>query len=87
MRVGSIDMIMFFLIGFTSAMGAILKSLAFHYEKVTTLSLIKYTNLFYSLSADVIIFHSHIYLGEIVGAALIMLSNAYIVMLKYKQSI
>lgn len=76
----------FSLIGLTSAIGAIAKSLAFHYEKVTTLSLIKYTNLFYSLAADVIIFHSHIYFGEIVGATMILSSNIVIAVLKVNTS-
>jgi drug/metabolite transporter (DMT)-like permease len=52
------DYLLFFLIGATSALGALFKSLAFHYEKVTTLSLLKYSNLIYSLLADVILFHS-----------------------------
>lgn len=65
-------------------MGALCKSLAFQYEKVTTLSMLKYTNLFYSLAADLILFNSHIYVGEIIGAALIIMSNAAIAVLKYK---
>lgn len=81
-RLGMMDYWLFFLIGGTSALGALFKSLAFHYEKVTTLSLFKYSNLFYSLAADVIIFNSHIYMGEIVGATLIIVSNCLIVALK-----
>lgn len=81
-RLGFNDYVLFFLIGGTSALGALFKSLAFHYEKVTTLSLFKYSNLFYSLAADVIIFHSHIYMGEVVGASLIVASNFVIVFLK-----
>jgi hypothetical protein len=80
---GGTDYFLFFLIGATSALGALFKSLAFHYEKVTTLSLLKYTNLFYSLAADVLLFNSHIFIGEIVGASLIISSNAVIVCLKY----
>ena len=64
-------------------MGAMSKSLAFQYEKVSTLSLLKYTNLFYSLAADVILFHSHIYFGEIVGATLIVGSSVLVAMLKF----
>jgi drug/metabolite transporter (DMT)-like permease len=64
-------------------MGAMSKSLAFQYEKVSTLSPIKYTNLFYSLAADVILFHSHIYFGEIVGATLIIASSVMVAMLKF----
>ena len=75
------------MIGLTSALGALFKSLAFHYEKVTTLSMLKYTNLFYSLAADMILFHSHIYFGEIIGATLILMSNTAIAVLKYKQVI
>jgi drug/metabolite transporter (DMT)-like permease len=82
MRIGWQDMILFAGIGLTSAFGAISKSLAFHYEKVSTLSLIKYTNLIYSLLADVLLFNSHIYFGEIVGATLIISSNAVIAILK-----
>ena len=52
------DFILFFLIGLTSALGALFKSLAFHFEKVSTLSMLKYTNLIYSLAADLIIFNS-----------------------------
>lgn len=63
------------------------KSLAFHYEKVSTLSLLKYTNLFYSLAADVLYFHSHIYFGEIFGATLILSANAVIAFLKVNQVI
>ena len=77
------DYMLFFFIGFTSAMGAMSKSLAFQYEKVSTLSLLKYTNLFYSLAADVILFHSHIYFGEIVGATLIVGSSVLVAMLKF----
>jgi len=84
MRIGWWDVYMFSMIGFTSALGAIAKSLAFHYDKVTTLSLIKYTNLFYSLAADVILFNSHIYFGELMGASLILISNAIIAVLKLK---
>lgn len=86
-RLGMNDYILFFLIGATSALGALFKSLAFHYEKVTTLSLLKYTNLFYSLAADFILFHSVIYFGEIIGAFLIITSNCVIAFLKYKQVI
>jgi len=75
------------MIGSTSALGALLKSMAFHYEKVTTLSMLKYTNLFYSLAADLIMFNSHIYGGEIIGASLILISNLVIAVLKYKQVI
>lgn len=73
----------FFAIGATSALGAILKGLAFHYEKVTTLSLLKYTNLVYSLLADFFIFDLVIYAGEIVGASLILFSNVAVAMLKF----
>lgn len=66
------------MIGLSSALGAVFKSLAFHYEKVSTLSLLKYTNLIYSLLADLILFHSHIYLGEIVGASIILTANIFI---------
>ena len=86
-RLGYNDYILFFLIGATSALGALFKSLAFHYEKVTTLSLLKYTNLFYSLAADVILFHSHIFVGEMVGAFLIISSNVVIACLKYNRVI
>ena len=82
-RFGFTDYMLFFFIGFTSAMGAMSKSLAFQYEKVSTLSLLKYTNLFYSLAADVILFHSHIYFGEIVGAALIVGSSVLVAFLKF----
>lgn len=82
-RFGLTDYVLFFFIGFTSAMGAMSKSLAFQYEKVSTLSLLKYTNLFYSLAADVILFHSHIYFGEIVGATLIVGSSVLVAMLKF----
>jgi drug/metabolite transporter (DMT)-like permease len=82
MRLGWTDLLMFFGIGLSSALGAVFKSLAFHYEKVSTLSLIKYTNLIYSLLADVLLFNSHIYFGEIVGAGLILVSNAVIAILK-----
>lgn len=71
------------MIGLTSALGALFKSLAFHYEKVSTLSMLKYTNLFYSLAADLIMFNSHIYFGEMVGATLVITSNAVIAYLKY----
>ena len=80
----STDYILFFFIGFTSALGALFKSLAFHYEKVSTLSLIKYTNLIYSLLADVIIFHSYIYPGEIVGASVILVGNSLVAFLKVR---
>ncbi len=82
-RFGFTDYVLFFFIGFTSAMGAMSKSLAFQYEKVSTLSLLKYTNLFYSLAADVILFHSHIYFGEIVGATLIVGSSVLVALLKF----
>ena len=82
-RFGFTDYMLFFFIGFTSAMGAMSKSLAFQYEKVSTLSLLKYTNLFYSLAADVILFHSHIYFGEIVGATLIVGSSVLVAFLKF----
>jgi drug/metabolite transporter (DMT)-like permease len=67
-------------------MGAMFKSLAFHYEKVTTLSLLKYTNLFYSLLADYILFNSHIYVGEVIGASLILCSNVALAVYKFKSS-
>ena len=86
-RLGAGDYIIFFMIGLTSAMGAMAKSLAFHYEKVSTLSLVKYTNLFYSLGADVLLFHSHIYFGEIVGASLILGSNFIIAIMKLNKMI
>lgn len=86
-RLGVNDYILFALIGLTSAMGAMAKSLAFHYEKVSTLSLLKYTNLFYSLAADVLYFHSHIYFGEIFGATLILSSSFVIAFLKLNQII
>lgn len=82
-RFGTSDYMIFAGIGLTSAVGAITKSLAFQYEKVSTLSLLKYTSLFYSLAADVFLFHSHIYFGEIVGAMLIMSSTVIITALKY----
>ncbi len=82
-RFGLTDYVIFFFIGFTSAMGAMSKSLAFQYEKVSTLSLLKYTNLFYSLAADVILFHSHIYFGEIVGATMIVGSSVLVAALKF----
>ena len=82
-RFGFTDYVLFFFIGLTSAMGAMSKSLAFQYEKVSTLSLLKYTNLFYSLAADVILFHSHIYFGEIVGATLIVGSSVLVALLKF----
>ena len=82
-RLTSIDYTIFAIIGITSALGAIAKSLAFQYEKVSTLSVLKYTNLFYSLAADVMLFHSHIYFGEIVGATLIIGSSFIIAVLKY----
>lgn len=82
MRVGMIDFALFTAIGASSAAGAILKSLAFHYEKVSTLSLLKYTNLIYSLLADVLLFSTHIYFGEIMGATLILSSNAVMAILK-----
>ena len=78
-----IDYLIFLSIGLTSAMGAMSKSLAFQYEKVSTLSLLKYTNLFYSLAADVMLFHSHIYFGEIVGATLIVGSSVLVAVLKF----
>ena len=81
-RFGFWDFFIFFMIGLMSAFGSISKSLAFQYEKVSTLSLIKYTNLFYSLAADVLLFHSHIYFGEIVGASLILGSNFVVAILK-----
>jgi drug/metabolite transporter (DMT)-like permease len=83
-RLGFNDYILFLMIGGTSALGALFKSLAFHYEKVTTLSLFKYTNLIYSLIADYMLFSSHIYPGEMVGATLIFGANAVIAVLKYK---
>ena len=82
-RFGAVDYTLFFFIGFTSALGAMSKSLAFHYDKVSTLTPIKYTNLFYSLAADVMLFHSHIYFGEIIGAMLILTSGFTIGILKY----
>lgn len=82
MRIGWTDLLIFTAIGVSSAAGAILKSLAFHYEKVSTLSLIKYTNLIYSLLADVLLFNTHIYFGEIIGAVLILSSNAVVAVLK-----
>jgi drug/metabolite transporter (DMT)-like permease len=86
-RLGSVDYLLFFLVGASSALGAISKSLAFQYEKVSTLSMLKYTNLFYSLAADVLLFQSHIYPGEIVGATLIVSSSFIIAVLKYYQLI
>ena len=83
MRLGPIDYFIFLMIGLTSALGAISKSLAFQYEKVSTLSMLKYTNLFYSLAADVMLFHSHIYAGEMIGATLILGSSCVIAVLKY----
>ena len=82
-----VDYTLFFFIGFTSALGAMSKSLAFQYDKVSTLTPIKYTNLFYSLAADTVLFHSHIYFGEIVGAMLIMSSGFTIGILKYMRII
>lgn len=82
-RFGFTDYVLFFFIGFTSAMGAMSKSLAFQYEKVSTLTPIKYTNLFYSLAADVLLFHSHIYTGEIIGALLIIGSSFSVAALKF----
>jgi drug/metabolite transporter (DMT)-like permease len=82
-RLGPIDFVLFFFIGLTSAMGAMSKSLAFQYDKVATLTPIKYTNMFYSLAADVLLFHSHIYFGEIIGAMLIVSSGFTIGILKY----
>lgn len=82
-RLGWMDFFLFFMVGLTSALGAISKSLAFQYEKVSTLSLLKYTNLFYSLGADVMLFHSHIYFGEIIGATMILGSSCIIAILKY----
>lgn len=87
MRLGWDDLMFFLVIGGTSAFGAMAKSLAFHYEKVSTLSLLKYTNLFYSLAADVLYFHSHIYFGEIFGATLILSANCVIAFLKINQVI
>lgn len=58
MRIGWSDLFIFFMIGFTSSLGAILKSMAFQFEKVSVLSMIKYSNLFYSLLADLLLFHS-----------------------------
>ena len=72
------DLLIFTAIGLTSALGAVFKSLAFHYEKVSTLGLIKYTSLFYSLMADFLLFHSHIYTGEIIGASIILGANIFI---------
>ena len=43
---------------------------------------IKYTNLIYSLAADVLLFNSHIYFGEIVGAMFILCSGSTIAALK-----
>ena len=82
---GSTDYIIFFCIGASSALGALFKSLAFHYEKVTTLSLLKYTSLVYSLLADLILFNVHIYTGEIIGATVIFISNIFMATLKVKQ--
>lgn len=84
-RFGFVDYAIFAGIGLSSALGAMSKSLAFQYEKVSTLSLLKYTNLFYSLAADVLLFHSHIYFGEIIGASLILGSTCIIAVLKYYQ--
>jgi len=86
-RLGTNDYILFALVGLTSAFGAMAKSLAFHYEKVSTLSLLKYTNLFYSLAADVLYFNSHIYFGEVFGATLIISSSFVIAFLKLNQII
>lgn len=83
-RLSWMDYVLFSLIGLSSALGAVFKSLAFHYEKVSTLSLLKYTNLVYSLLADLILFHSHIYTGEIIGASIILGSNAFIACMKVK---
>jgi len=82
-RVGYKDFILFFLIGLTSALGALFKSLAFHFEKVSTLSMLKYTNLIYSLAADLMLFHSPIYMGECIGAGIIISSNFVVAFLKY----
>ncbi len=82
-RFGFVDFVLFFFIGLTSALGAMSKSLDFQYDKVSTLTPIKYTNLFYSLAADVLLFHSHIYFGEIIGAMLILSSGFTIGILKY----
>jgi drug/metabolite transporter (DMT)-like permease len=82
-RLGPVDFLLFAGVGLTSALGAMSKSLAFQYEKVSTLAALKYTNLFYSLAADVLLFHSHIYPGELVGAALIIGSTVVIGVLKY----
>jgi drug/metabolite transporter (DMT)-like permease len=84
-RLGMNDLILFSLIGLTSAFGAVFKSLAFHYEKVSTLSLIKYSSLIYSFLADLIIFHSHIYMGEIIGASIILSANIFIAIMKMYQ--
>ena len=81
------DFVLFFFIGGTSALGAMSKSLAFQYDKVSTLTPIKYTNLFYSMAADVLLFHSHIYFGELVGATLILCSGFTIGILKYMRII
>jgi drug/metabolite transporter (DMT)-like permease len=82
-RFGIVDYTLFLFIGLTSAMGAMAKSLAFQYDKVSTLTPIKYTNLFYSLAADVLLFHSHIYPGEIIGALLIVGSSVSVGILKF----
>jgi drug/metabolite transporter (DMT)-like permease len=82
-----VDFVLFFCIGMTSAMGALSKALSFQYDKVSTLTPIKYTGLFYSLAADVVLFHSHIYFGEIVGAMLILSSGVFTGILKYMRII
>ena len=82
MRLGWYDFLIFSGVGLTSALGAVTKSLAFHYEKVSTLSMLKYTNLFYSLLADIVLFHSHIFPGEIVGASIIFMSTITIALIK-----
>ena len=55
-RLGARDFWIFLGIGSLSAIGAVTKSLAFQYEKVSTLSMLRYTNLIYSLLADMILF-------------------------------
>jgi len=82
-RLGVRDLWIFFGIGLLSAIGAVTKSLAFQYEKVSTLSMLRYTNLIYSLLADMILFQSHIYVGEIVGATLILSSTLIVTLLKF----
>ncbi len=84
MRLGITDLWIFSGIGLLSAIGAVTKSLAFQYEKVSTLSMLKYTNLLYSLIADLVLFKSNIYYGEIVGASLIMVSTITVALMKVK---